>query len=283
MAEVAGILKSKVFLGCIPATAEEAEVRQTVTQLGKVIGFFYLRDVQNSDRGFALVTFTSETEARAAVAALNGQTPFANAIRGVHAKLTCEKFTSDLTHTVFFDTGKSLPSANWEQYMSEEGHPYYHNKATGETVWEKPEFFTPAALVQTPVNMELITGTSTSGPALHLNSGYGPLGANLFIFHIPADWKDEELRAKFEVHGQLVSCKISTEDNGRSRGFGFISYTTREAAANAIHHLNGIPAGGKYLKVTVKQGEEEYAVEPSGGHASGPASYLQVQANLRPG
>jgi len=90
--------------------------------------------------------------------------------------------------------------------------------------------------------------------------GYGPLGANLFIFHVPGDWSDEILRSKFETFGTLVSCRVSTDDAGRSRGFAFVSYSTKESAANAIQAMNGYPVGGKYLKVTVKQGEEDYAV-----------------------
>ena len=262
---IEGILKSKVFIGCIPATVEEAEVRQVASKLGgKVIGFFYMRDVQNGDRGFAMVTYSSEAEALESVAWIKSNHPvFENLIRPVHAKLTCVKISQVGSELVFSDPNKPLPSSVWEQYTSEEGFPYYHNTETGETVWEQPKFFVAPPAETTPVKMDMITGTSSTGAALHVVSGYGPLGANLFIFHIPPDWKDDDLKEKFEPHGQLVSCKISAEDNGRSRGFGFVSFTSREAAANAMHALNGIPAGGKYLKVSIKQGEEEYAVEPT--------------------
>jgi RNA recognition motif-containing protein len=153
----------------------------------------------------------------------------------------------------------------WEEYVSDEGYPYYYNRETGETVWEKPKYFVKQAAIE-EVSIEKLAGTSfvnippAGSLGFNQNSGYGPLGANLFIFHVPAEWKDEELKQKFEPYGQLVSCRVSTEDSGRSRGFGFVSYSTRESAASAIQGMNGYPVGGKYLKVTVKQDEEEYAL-----------------------
>jgi len=262
---VPGVLKSKVFLGCIPSTTEENEVRQVLQKYGKLIGFFYCRDAINSDRGFAFGTFSSDTEAADCVAKLNGVADvFENSIRPVQVKLSCEKITHIDAGSVFVDPGKCLPSMNWEEYVSDEGYPYYYNKETGETVWDKPKFFVKQAELPTPAAVleaaTLPVGTAATGAQ---NMGYGPLGANLFIFHVPGDWTDELLKSKFESYGTLVSCRVSTDEAGRSRGFAFVSYSTRESAANAIQAMNGYPVGGKYLKVTVKQGEEDYAVAPT--------------------
>lgn len=252
---MAGVLRSKIFVGCIPATTEEADVRSALALYGKLIGFFYCKDMMNGDRGFAFATFSSEAEAQTCVNSINGTEVFENAARPVHAKFSFEKITN-LSNTVFTESPKPLPSTQWEEYTSDEGYPYYYNKETGETVWEKPKYF---VAVPEPI-MVPITPILPQTGAIQ-NSGYGPLGANLFIFHVPAEWKDDDLRTRFEQFGQLVSCKISLDDSGRPRGFGFVGYTARESAANAIQAMNGVPvAPGKFLKVTVKQGEEEYAV-----------------------
>jgi CUG-BP- and ETR3-like factor len=272
---VPGVLRSKVCIGCIPVTVEEAEVKACLQEFGKLIGFFYCRDAMNSDRGFAFATFSSESEANACVASLNGTTPFENSARSLHVKLSCEKLT-DTRGTVFEDAGKGLPSTYWEEYTSEEGYPYYYNKETGETVWDKPKYFTPPAAASAEAAAASIQPLTSVGTVGYIqNSGYGPLGANLFIFHIPAEWKDDDLKSRFEPFGQLVSCKITMDDAGRSRGFGFVGYTTREAAANAVQAMNGTPSGpGKFLKVSIKQGEEEYAVAPTAA-APTPSSFQQ--------
>ena len=276
---VPGVLRSKVFIGCIPASTEETEVRSALAMHGKLIGFFYCRDMMNSDRGFSIATFSTETEAQNCVNAMNGSTEFfENSCRPVHAKLSCEKMT-DITGSVFTDPGRPLPGSAWEEYTSEEGYPYYHNKETGETVWERPKYYVPPP--EPVISSPMVPSSSGGVSGVIQNSGYGPLGANLFIFHVPAEWKDEDLRTRFETFGQLVSCKISVDDTGRPRGFGFVGFTTRESAANAIQATNGTPvAPGKFLKVTVKQGEEEYAVAPTAlaqGGAPGAANHVAVQ------
>lgn len=255
-----------MFAACIPATTEEATVRSTLASFGKLMGFFYCRDGMNSDRGFAFATYGSEAEAVSCVAGLHGETPFENAARPVQAKLSCEKIT-DLKGTVFEEPAKGLPSTLWEEYTSDEGFPYYYNRESGETVWEKPKHFVSPNTVDAAASAYVPPAGSMG---YIQNTGYGPLGANLFIFHIPAEWKDEDVRQRFDPFGQLVSCKISADEAGRSRGFGFVGFTTREAAANAVQAMNGSPCGpGKFLKVTIKQGEEEYAVAPSDSGTSG--------------
>ena len=46
----------------------------------------------------------------------------------------------------------------------------------------------------------------------------------------------------FCPYGNLLSVRIMVEkDTGRSRGFGFVSYDSSDAAALAIKELNGFP------------------------------------------
>ena len=70
----------------------------------------------------------------------------------------------------------------------------------------------------------------------------GPDGANLFIFHIPNHYTNLDMYHLFIPYGNLLSVRIMVErDTGRSRGFGFVSYDSAEAAALAIKELNGYP------------------------------------------
>lgn len=48
----------------------------------------------------------------------------------------------------------------------------------------------------------------------------GPPGANLFIFHLPNDYKDSDLMNLFSKHGNVISARIMTKPDGKSRGYG---------------------------------------------------------------
>lgn len=96
---------------------------------------------------------------------------------------------------------------------------------------------------------------ATPGPPIQTtHNNKGPDGANLFIFHIPNHFTNLDMWHLFCHYGNLLSVRIMVEkDTGRSRGFGFVSYDSPDAAAMAIKELNGFVIGNKRLKVQHKQ------------------------------
>ena len=83
--------------------------------------------------------------------------------------------------------------------------------------------------------------TASPGPPIQTTaSNKGPDGANLFIFHIPNHFTNMDMYHLFSPYGTLLSVRIMVEkESGRSRGFGFVSYDSPDAAAIAIKELNG--------------------------------------------
>eukprot|EP00339_Tiarina_fusa_P021937 CAMPEP_0117040102 /NCGR_PEP_ID=MMETSP0472-20121206/28091_1 /TAXON_ID=693140 ORGANISM="Tiarina fusus, Strain LIS" /NCGR_SAMPLE_ID=MMETSP0472 /ASSEMBLY_ACC=CAM_ASM_000603 /LENGTH=630 /DNA_ID=CAMNT_0004750753 /DNA_START=278 /DNA_END=2171 /DNA_ORIENTATION=+ len=105
-----------------------------------------------------------------------------------------------------------------------------------------------------PYGGQFYPATSPGPPIQTTTSNKGPDGANLFIFHIPNHFTNLDMYQLFCPYGNLLSVRIMVEkDTGRSRGFGFVSYDSPDAAALAIKELNGFPIGNKRLKVQHKQ------------------------------
>lgn len=87
------------------------------------------------------------------------------------------------------------------------------------------------------------------------------------IFVGNLSWKttEEQLKAFFEVCGQVVSAKIVTDKTtGRSKGFGFVEMADEEAASNAIRELNGKPLLDRPLRLSLAQ-ERERSERREGG------------------
>lgn len=81
-------------------------------------------------------------------------------------------------------------------------------------------------------------------------------GNNLFVFHIPPDWKEADFREQFSKFGP-VRCLNFPKDSVTPwghRGYGFICYETREAACRAIEEMDGKEIElGRRLKVEFKK------------------------------
>jgi len=252
---------NKVFLGCIPNHVDEDTLKDECEKQGTVKEFFYMQDKVGTDRGWAFVTYEDETEAAVAVAMFNGQQIFLGSARPLHCKFANEKI-SKIEGTVFEAPTKAVTP--WQEFTTPEGKPYYFNTVTKETRWEKPAELGGGAAAGTGA-----AGTAPGGAPLAIAAqaaganavgATGPMGANIFCFHVPITWTDEDFNAHFSPFGQIVSAKIHVDPVTKaSKGFGFVSYATPSAATLAIKGMNGFDTKhGKFLKVTIKKGEEQY-------------------------
>ncbi|KAH9951466.1 polyadenylate binding protein [Amylocystis lapponica] len=121
------------------------------------------------------------------------------------------------------------------------GYAYvnYLNAADGERALEQ-------------LNYSLIKGRacrimwSQRDPALR-KTGQG----NIFIKNLDEqiDNKASALHDTFAAFGNVLSCKVATDEHGRSKGYGFVHYETAEAADTAIKAVNGMLLNDKKVYV----------------------------------
>uniref|UniRef100_A0A0D9X2K0 RRM domain-containing protein n=1 Tax=Leersia perrieri TaxID=77586 RepID=A0A0D9X2K0_9ORYZ len=82
----------------------------------------------------------------------------------------------------------------------------------------------------------------------------GPPRANLFVYDIPQEYRDEDLVNLFQEFGRILSTTVFIDrSTGVSKCFGFVSYDSPASAQAAIRRMNGSQIGGKMLKVQLKK------------------------------
>jgi RNA recognition motif-containing protein len=72
----------------------------------------------------------------------------------------------------------------------------------------------------------------------------------LYVGNLPYNTTDESLRELFAPFGAVSSATVIIDNqSGRSRGFGFVQYESREEATEAVTAINGKEVGGRRLVV----------------------------------
>lgn len=127
------------------------------------------------------------------------------------------------------------------------GYAYvnYLNAADGETALEQ-------------LNYSVIKGRqcrimwSQRDPALR-KTGAG----NIFIKNLDENIDNKALHDTFAAFGNILSCKVAVEANGKSLGHGYIHYDNQKSAQAAIDGVNGMLLNDKVVYVAHHQPKRE--------------------------
>lgn len=81
---------------------------------------------------------------------------------------------------------------------------------------------------------------------------------NVYVKNISPDVTDDQFRDLFTKFGDVTSSSLARDnETGKSRGFGFVNFTTHEAAAASVDQLNGNDFHGQELYVGRAQKKHE--------------------------
>lgn len=84
---------------------------------------------------------------------------------------------------------------------------------------------------------------------------------NVYIKNFGEDMDDERLKEVFGKYGPALSVKVMTDESGKSKGFGFVSFERHEDAQKAVDEMNGKELNGKQIYVGRAQKKVERQTE----------------------
>ncbi|TDZ15026.1 RNA-binding protein rsd1 [Colletotrichum orbiculare MAFF 240422] len=91
-----------------------------------------------------------------------------------------------------------------------------------------------------------VEAASAETPGAHPNSI--PFH-RLYVGNIHFNVTEQDLQAVFEPFGELEFVQLQKDDNGRSRGYGFVQYREASQAREALEKMNGFDLAGRPIRV----------------------------------
>ena len=95
----------------------------------------------------------------------------------------------------------------------------------------------------------------------------------MYVKNLDDSVDDDRLRKEFAPFGTITSAKVMCED-GRSKGFGFVCFSSPEEATKAVTEMNGRIIVAKPLYVALAQRKEDRKAQLT-------AQYMQRVSGMR--
>ncbi|GMY32057.1 glycine-rich RNA-binding protein 2, mitochondrial-like [Fagus crenata] len=99
------------------------------------------------------------------------------------------------------------------------------------------------------------------------------MSSKLFIGGLSYSTDEQSLKDAFSGFGDVVDAKVIVDrDTGRSRGFGFVNFTSDESATSALSAMDGQELNGRNIRVSYAT-DRPAAPRSYGGGGGGGGGY----------
>uniref|UniRef100_A0A0C9RL19 TSA: Wollemia nobilis Ref_Wollemi_Transcript_12905_2951 transcribed RNA sequence n=1 Tax=Wollemia nobilis TaxID=56998 RepID=A0A0C9RL19_9CONI len=257
--------KLEVFVGGLEKSATEEDLRNAFKEVGEITEIRLMKDLQQTgkNKGYAFVRYATAVEAKRAV------TELANVkIRGKK----CGVVPLEENDTIFLgNIDKTWKKDDIINKLKEAGIEHIENV----TVIEDPhnsqlnrgfgflelETYKDAQVAFRALQKKNVFGkdkavkVSWAQPLNEPDEDVMAQVKSVFVDGLPSTWNEEQVKEQFGKFGDIEKVVLSRNmQSAKRKDFGFVNYTTREAAISCIETLSkadGLTDGDAKVKVKV--------------------------------
>ncbi|XP_065643970.1 uncharacterized protein LOC100210188 isoform X6 [Hydra vulgaris] len=216
-------LGSKIFVKSLHEDVNDSDLNHLFARFGSITSCYVLRESNGRSKGSGVVKFSTEQEAINAIRKMNG-TMF------MTKKLCVEFFEckneskKESVPDLRIKTSSSIKSASLLDLSTRSAQrSTINSRSTKDSVKNDLKY------------------------------------CNLRIENLDDDVDDNGLYRLFSYFGKIVSAKVMTFNNGKSKGYGFVCYETSEEASKAVSSMSGVQLSSKKtLVITYYEQRKKY-------------------------
>lgn len=152
-----------------------------------------------------------------------------------------------------------------QDYGSPELVEVLYNRETGKS--RGFAFVTMSSIEDCKAVIENLDGREYGGRTLRVNFSdkpkpkeplYPETEYKLFVGNLSWSVTSESLTEMFNSHGNVVGARVLYDgETGRSRGYGFVSYSTKSEMETALQALDGVELEGRSMRVSLAEGKRQ--------------------------
>ncbi|CAH1248141.1 polyadenylate-binding protein 1-like isoform X1 [Branchiostoma lanceolatum] len=292
-----------VFIKNLDKSIDNKAIYDTFSAFGNILSCKVAQDETGSSKGFGFVHFETQEAADEAMAKVNGmmlngkkvyvgrfvprserlaamgeaQKRFTN----IYVKNFGDKWDDDKLRDMFEKYGKVVSAKVMTDDMG-------HSRGFGFVSYEEPDSAGKACEEMNDMEVEdgrrIFVGRAQKKAErqAELKAKFEKIkqeriqryqGVNLYVKNLDSTIDEEILRKEFSQFGTITSSKVMTE-NGRSKGFGFVCFSSPEEATKAVTEMNGRIVVSKPLYVALAQRKEDRKAQLA-------SQYMQRMAGMR--
>lgn len=179
---------------------DSVKLQEMFQKFGNILSCKVVTSDDGKSKGYGFVQFESETSAKAAIEKLNGSTDGDKQMYVGFSYLVPHAF-------VFWYSARKFYLQKWSYRFWD---VFFLHRYVGKFV-KKSDRAVPS---------------------------HEAKYTNLYIKNLDTGFSEEVLMEKFAQFGKIVSLAVSKDDNGASRGFGFVNFENPDDAKRAVEALH---------------------------------------------
>ncbi|KAG3276177.1 polyadenylate-binding protein 4-like [Ictidomys tridecemlineatus] len=264
---------ASLYVGDLHVDVTEDLLFRKFSAVGPVLSIRICRDaVTRLSLGYAYVNFLQLADAQKALDTMNFDTIKGKSIRlmwsqrdahlrksgvgNVFIKNLDKSIDNKTLHEHFSAFGKILSSKVMSDDQGSKGYGFVHfqNQSAAEKAIEEMN----GKLLK---DCRVFVGRfkNRKEREAELRSKASSEFTNVYIKNFGDDMDDERLKEVFSKYGHPLSVKVMRDASGKSKGFGFVSFESHQAAQKAVEEMNGKDINGQPVFVgrAQKKGERQ--------------------------